>query len=161
MLQIAQTYLVYFLGDDANHSMPSIRRYVAQEYKQRCVEMETVKKDSTSSKEVTVMTAPKDTTVEVVPPSAKDSNMAVTVSNEYYDHAVNDTDNVNHDHAVNGADTDGINTPAGAPSTENQEVSTAQPNPVLFVSCNKHDTPWHTPTCSPASSPPSASAPPS
>ena len=44
VLQIAQTYLVYFLDDSANHSTPSIRAYVRQIIAKRGTELEDVKK---------------------------------------------------------------------------------------------------------------------
>ena len=44
ILQIAQTYLVYFLDDSANHSTPSIRLYVQQIIAQRGTELGEIKK---------------------------------------------------------------------------------------------------------------------
>ena len=78
LLQIAQTYLVYLIGDDANHSMPSIRRFVAQEYKQRGLELDTVKaaepKESDMAKEPVVAAGEKS--VVVVPARRAEQQMA-------------------------------------------------------------------------------------
>ena len=81
LLQIAQTYLVYLIGDDANHSMPSIRRFVAQEYKQRGLELDTVKaaepKESDMAKEPVVAAGEKS--VVVVPARRAEATVAPTL----------------------------------------------------------------------------------
>ena len=182
LLQIAQTYLVYLIGDDANHSMPSIRRFVAQEYKQRGVELGAVKaaepKESDMAKEPVVAAG-------VFGAQPDRPKMAVVANNEGGENAVVvATDNEgNGETAVIESnseniviETNGENTMAAntentvvatnsenntTPNTENKEASPVQPSTASPVSCNKHATPSRTPACSPASSPPSASAPPS
>lgn len=52
IFQIAQTYLIVFIDDSANHGMPSIRHAVAEEYRKKGIEMDTVKKDVAATEEV-------------------------------------------------------------------------------------------------------------
>ena len=159
LLQIAQTYLVYLIGDDANHSMPSIRRFVAQEYKQRGLELDTVKaaepKEPDMAKEPVVAAGEKS--VVVVAANNEGGENAVVVATDNEGSGENVVIETNGENVV--IESSGDNTMAA--TTENKEASPVQPSSASPVSCNKHATPSRTPACSPASSPPSASAPPS
>ncbi|OAO17306.1 zinc induced facilitator-like 2 protein [Blastocystis sp. ATCC 50177/Nand II] len=143
LLQIAQTYLVYLIGDDANHSMPSIRRFVAQEYKQRGLELDTVKaaepKESGMAKEPVVAAGEKS--VVVVPANNEGGENAVVVATDNEGNgeiAVIESNSENIVIETNGENVEAANTENmvvatnsennTTPNTENKEASPVQPS---------------------------------
>lgn len=122
LIQIAQTYLVVLISDDANHSMPSIRRFVAQEYKQRGLELGAVK--AAEPKEPVAAKEP------VIPTSEK--SVVVVASNEGGENAVvvatdNEGSGENVMIEANGENTMATNTENTVVAT-NTENTTATPN---------------------------------
>lgn len=133
LIQIAQTYLVYLIGDDANHSMPSIRRFVAQEYKQRGVELGAVKaaepKESDMAKEPVV--AAGDKSVVVVAASNEGSENAVVVATDNEgsgENVVIESSGENVVIEANGENTMAANTENTVVATNSENNTTTTPN---------------------------------